>query len=199
MSTEAKRYWKVFGVALGILVLELAGGWWSGSLALLSDAFHVFIDTLAIIIAIFVAILVRRYPKSERSLRSLGGEIQGGSLLIIAIWIVYEALERFLSGDNKIIASVMIVVAVAGCLGNFWQHRILSHSEDHEKNLTHLGLAWHVLSDFWQSFVVIASGLLIWATHKTWIDLVASLILAVVFFSWGVVLMRKAQLSASIG
>jgi len=85
-----------------------------------------------------------------------------------------ESVER-MRFQEKIAVTPMTVCAVLGGIGNYLQHRILLQGAP---NLTRKGMQWHILSDLWQSVAVVLTGLLIAATGKPEIDLVASIMIA---------------------
>src|SRR4051812_12298089 len=80
-------------------IIEALGGWWSGSLALLGDAGHMFSDVLALGIAGFAAWVASKPPSSKHSYgygraEVLAGWLSSLVLLIISIWVIVEAISR---------------------------------------------------------------------------------------------------------
>ncbi|MDP2696103.1 MAG: cation diffusion facilitator family transporter [bacterium] len=185
-SCELHRYWLVLGIAAVIFILEVAGGLFSGSLALLSDAGHVLVDVLAMVTSIIVQYLITKKNAPSHRFRAIGGYINGALLFIIAGFIINEAIDRLQTGESIIVA-VMLPVAIIGTIGNYWQNNILADGEDH---VTSKAMRLHVLSDLWQSVAVIVAGFLIWLTGWHIIDGICSLIIAVVIGYWGCQLIR---------
>ncbi|TSC82095.1 MAG: cation efflux system protein, CDF family [Parcubacteria group bacterium Gr01-1014_20] len=184
-----KRYWLVLGISSVILIVEIIGGVASRSLALLSDAAHVFQDMLVITIAILIELAIRR-GANEDKWRRRGAYLNALFLLSVAAWIVFEAIERFGSKD-QILSGLLIVTATIGGFGNYIAHRVLESS--HSKDITHRGLSVHILSDLWQSVAVVAAGILIALTGFMIFDLVISILIAIVFAYWSVNLFRAAK------
>ncbi len=180
-------------ISVVILAVEVGGGLASGSLALLSDAGHVFIDMLAVTSAIAVERAVLR-GRSERRYRSIGGYVNAALLFAVAVAIVIELIARF-DRPYEVKGTMVIFVAAFGAVGNWIQHRILESSA--AANVTHRGMERHVLSDLWQSLLVVASGTLIAVTGIAIFDLVASLLLAVVFTFWSFRLLADSIAAAA--
>ncbi len=180
-SCEERRYWRVLGIALIITALEVVGGFLSGSLALLSDAGHVFIDGVSCVVAIIVAKKVKDHRSSENRIRAVGGFIHAGLLLAVVAIIFNECWHRFGSAQ-EIVGGYMLSVAVLGALGNWYQHVILE-SVGHQ-HITSQGLAVHVLSDFWQSLAVILTSMIIWLTDLVIFDPIISFLIALAMLKW---------------
>lgn len=191
---EVKRYGLILAAAALILAGELLGGYLSGSLALMADAFHVAIDGGAVAIAIAIAISVRKRPEREATaIRRKGTSIQAALLVIIVVGIVSEALKR-LGNPVEIQSTTMLGTAVLGAAGNYIQHWMLRKTERaDEENITRRALDRHILSDLAQSIVVIAGGVVIAATGWHWIDPVLSLGVATLMGYWVVHIIRDGM------
>lgn len=190
MTPEIRRYWQVLALSVFIFILEIIGGWFSGSLALLSDAVHVFSDTIAIIISIIVAYAVKSKQRSENKIRQSGARWNGILLLLLSVWIFWEALRRIWN-PQEIQFGIMFWVATLGAILNYCQHKILDQATHEEQHLTHRALDWHILSDLMQSLAVILASILIYLTGKTVIDPVLSMAVALIMFRWSVKLLRS--------
>jgi len=178
----------VLSISVGILAFEVLGGYFSGSLALLADAGHVFIDVAAILVSIVVAEFVRcnfREPKVRR----WGFAINITLLAGIATMIGYEAIER-LKHPQEVVSWIMLSVATIGGLGNYLQHRLLHGSGD---SSTSRVLSLHVLSDMMMSVAVVIAGIAIWITGKSWIDAAVSFALALWIATQIVALIRNPE------
>jgi len=110
------------------LFVELGVGWWSGSLALLSDAAHMASDVGALVLALGAAHLARRPPGPDRTFGWRRTEVLGGFtnavlLMVACTWIVWEAGTRLLEGPPEVPGVAMLVVATIGLginLGAAW-------------------------------------------------------------------------------
>lgn len=155
---EVRSYNKVFLIGTFILALEIIGGILSGSLALLADAGHVATDLAGLAAGVVIAYAVRR--TGNVGLYHTGGWIVIGLLLVIAIWILYEAVDRFRHlGEYSVHGIPMLIIAAIGAWLNRVQHQIL-HRLDSDHAM-HRGLIVHVHSDYLQSVaVIIGAGII---------------------------------------
>ena len=126
-----------FGLALvitfGYAVIELAGGLWTGSLALLGDAGHMFSDALALGLAAVAAWLARRPPGQRHSYGWARAEVIGATLnsllmLVIIVALVVEAVARLLD-PRPVSALGVAVIALIGMAVNALVIWIMSRSE----------------------------------------------------------------------
>jgi len=177
-----------------ILLFEVAGGLWTGSLALLSDAAHVLLDVLALALS-YVALRVSARPADERytygfhRARVLAALANGALLLLVAFGIFREALVRFRE-PAPVLAGAMLTVAVVGLVVNLIVMRVLGDHDHSDLNVHSAFL--HVLGDTLSSVGVIAAGLVILLTGWTWADPLASVLIGIVIVVGSVRLLRSA-------
>lgn len=173
-----------------ILVAEIVGGLWTGSLALLSDAAHVFLDMFALGLS-YGAIRLAALPANDRHtygfhrMKVLAAFINGATLLLIAFEIFREAWTRF-QNPEPILAGPMLVVAVIGLGVNLMVAFVLS-GHDHDDLNTRAAFL-HVLGDTLSSVGVIAAGLIILFTGWIWVDPLVSVLIGLIILagSWRV-------------
>ena len=168
------------GLTAAFMLVEVVGGWLSGSLALIADAGHMLTDALALGLAWVGFWLAKRPPDERRTygyrrFEVMAGWINGISLLAIAAWIVYEALRR-LSAPHAIDSTLMLVVAVIGLTVNIVVFRILYGGD--RKNINVQGALLHVIGDMLGSLVAIIAAIVIATTGWTPIDPILSLVVA---------------------
>ena len=124
--------WWALGLTGLFLVVELFGAWLANSLALLSDAAHMATDTLALGVALVAVRLGRRPPDARRTygygrLEALGALFNGFLLVLVAGWILWESVHRFL--DPPAVATrTMLLVAALGLVVNLTAMRLLKSS-----------------------------------------------------------------------
>lgn len=165
-----------------ILIVQIVGGIFTGSLALLSDAAHVFLDILALAMS-YGAIRLAAIPANNQHtygfyrVKILAALINGITLFIIVFEILREALER-IQNPREVIVGPMLVVAVVGLVVNLFVARLL-HDHDHD-DLNTRSAFLHVLGDALSSVGVIGGGLIIWMTGWYWIDPIISVFIAVI-------------------
>ncbi len=191
---EIRRYFWVF--CLGILALgfEITGGLLSGSIALLADAGHVFMDNVAVIISVVVVMCARRSasPDKENIIRARGGYISAILLLTIAIGTVVSAYHR-LTNPHEVQGLKMLVFAALSGAINYLQHLRLHGVRENEKHVTHTALHMHILSDMMQSFGVALGGLMINLTGWYLIDPAVSFWIAYRMFRWTIEIWKDSN------
>ena len=161
---EVKEPKLKFAIALTsvILVVEIIGGWWTGSLALLSDAGHVFGDVLALVLALMAFRLSQWAPTREHTFGLHRTEVFAAlinSLLLglIALTIFFRAYDR-LFAPTEIKSGWMLVIGLVGLLVNVI---VLTRLSGHGGDINLRGAYLHVLGDLLASVgVVVAAGLI---------------------------------------
>jgi cobalt-zinc-cadmium efflux system protein len=173
------------------MVVEVVGGIISGSLALLADAGHMLTDTMALALAAMAFHVSKRPPDGNltfgyQRFQILAAFVNGLSLLAIVGWILFEAINRFIS-PSEILGETMLVVAAAGLLVNLISFAVL-HSGDQE-NLNIRGAALHVAGDLLGSVAAIVAALVIIYTGWTLIDPILSVAVAALILksAWSLV------------
>ena len=162
---SARRLSGALAITAFILVVEVAGGLWFNSLALLSDAVHMVTDVAALALALVAQQVALRPRTPERSFgfrraETLAAFLNGIALGVGAIWIVSEALERW-QDPPEVAGLGMLTVAIIGLLANLASAFLLSHGHDHH-NLNTRAALFHVLSDAAGSVgAIVAAGLLL--------------------------------------
>jgi cobalt-zinc-cadmium efflux system protein len=172
------------------LIAEIAGGIWANSLALLSDAAHVFLDLFALLLSLG-AIKLAGLPATET--RTYGWHrtevfasfVNGVTIFLIAFGIFYEAWGRLLKPEE--VKSVpMFIIAVIGLIMNLVAASAL-HEHSHDDLNVHSAFL-HVIGDAAASAGVIIGGAIIYFTNWYIVDAIISVgIGCVVFFgAWRV-------------
>lgn len=174
--------------------VELVGGLWAGSLALLADAGHMLTDSAALGLAWGASRLARRPPDALRSygyhrVQILAAFVNGIGFLLIVAWIVLEAVQR-VAEPQPVQAPVMLVVAALGLLVNLAAFRILSHGHSHDLNLR--GALIHVLGDLLGSVAAIVAALVILWTGWMPIDPLLSVLVALLILRSALALVRQS-------
>lgn len=176
-----------------IMVVEWIGGWLTGSLALRADAGHMFTDAVAILLALLAISFASMPADSKRTfgfyrMEILAALANGVTLVLLAAWIVYEAIERFRT-PRPIEAGTMLVIAAIGLTANVIALAVL-HRKDGSINLR--GAYLHVLGDTLSSVGVIVAAFVILGTGWTAIDPILSIGISAVIVWSGLRLVREA-------
>ncbi|MBN2321617.1 MAG: cation transporter [Acidobacteria bacterium] len=172
-------------------VIELAGGLYSNSLALIADAAHMLTDLGALGLSLFALLVSTRPATHEKTYGYLRAEIlaalaNGIFLVLIGFYIFYEAYQRFLE-PPEIKSIPMLMVAATGLLANLVTASLLYRSRNESLNLR--GAFLHVMMDTLGSVGAIIAGFLIWWRQWYIADAVVSVVVGtlVLYSSWKLV------------
>lgn len=174
-------------------LIEAGAGWWSGSLALLSDAGHMITDSSALGLAAFAAWLARRPPSARHSYGLVRAEILAAlfnSVLMLALitYIVAEALSRF-HDPQPVAGGTVMVVATIGLIVNLLIGWILSRGAH---SLNSRAALLHVMGDALGSIAAIAAGVVIYTTGWMPIDPILSIVVSMLILFSAFNLLREA-------
>jgi cobalt-zinc-cadmium efflux system protein len=188
-----RRVFRAMWLTGGFMLVELAGGLVSGSLALVADAAHMLTDAAALGIAWYAFRIARRPADPKRSFgyhraQVLAAFVNGAVLVAIVFAIVYEAVRR-LAEPAPVMGATMLAVALAGLAVNAAAWLMLRGGH---KNLNVRGAALHVAGDFLASLAAVAAAVVILATGWTPIDPALSLAVSALVLWSGWSLVRKS-------
>ncbi|MFZ7343717.1 cation diffusion facilitator family transporter [Avibacterium volantium] len=178
-----------FAIITAYMVIEFLGGYYFNSLTLMADAGHMANDSLSLLLA-FVALFFSHKTQKYFAL------LNAVSLIIVAIWILWEAIERW-QNPLPINALPMLGVAIVGLLVNMIVAWLMLKS-DHE-NLNIRAAYLHVLADLFGSVIAIIAGLSAWLWQIQWIDIVASAVLSMFILRSGVSIMKATIAGQHLG
>lgn len=180
-------------LTLTFAVVESVAGWWSGSLALLGDAGHMFTDGVSLGIAAFAAWLALR-PPSHRHSYGLGRAELLAALLNalfmigIVVAITSAAIDRLMT-PRPVTGETVTVVALIGLIINGIVIWLLSRGE---QNINTRGALLHVLGDLLGSVAALMAGVVITVTGWTPIDPILSLLIVALILFSSLRLLREA-------
>ncbi len=191
-TNTGRRFLISIGITFTIFLAELIGGYWTGSLALLSDAAHVFMDAFALILS-YLALRLSALPADDRHtygyhrLEVMAALINGVTLGAIAIEIFTEAVARWQS-PQPIKSIEMMAVAVIGLVANLLVAFVLRGHEQEQTDLNLHSAFLHVVGDALSSIGVILAAGIIWLTGWTWVDPLMSILIGILIVvgSWRV-------------
>ena len=175
-------------IVLVVMVAEVIGGILSNSLALLGDAGHMLVDALALGMSLFAIRIARRPATATKTygyhrVEIMAALANGVTLVLVAVYIFYEAYQRFLN-PPLVQTSLMLAVAIVGLLANLvgiWLLRGVSHG-----NLNIKAAFWHLLGDTISSVGVIAAGIIIAITGWGAADAGIAVFIGIIIL-WGAV------------
>ena len=157
-------------------LVELLGGWWTGSLALIADAMHMAIDLISLGMTVFAAFMSRRPPDAKRTfgykrVEVLAALANGAALWVVTGIILREAWSRVVF-PMPIAGQEMLVIAVLGLICNIATGAILFKSS--RKNINMRGAFVHVVADALGSVGAIVAAWIIIKTRFYQADALAS-------------------------
>lgn len=194
-GVPAGRLFGVIVLNLIITVVEYVAGVLSGSLALISDAGHNLSDVLAMILGYAGERISTTRPDPRRSFglkrfEILVAVVNSLTLVVIGIYVLFEAVERF-SSPVDVDTGLLIPVALVGLVANFVSVVILHRDRDSNLNLRATFL--HLLYDTISSAAVVMVGVvLLFLPSWVWLDLVVSLLIVVMMVWSSVGVLRSA-------
>lgn len=180
-------------LTVGFAVFEALGGWWTGSLALLSDAGHMLTDGAALGLGAFAAWVARRPPSGLHSYGLGRAEIfasllNAATMLVIVAAIAFEAFARFRQPGEVNGLGAALIAAVGLALNLVVLRWIAPHSHDMNARAARL----HVLGDLLGSIAALVSGAVIALSGWTTIDPLASLLICLLIAASSLRLLRES-------
>jgi cobalt-zinc-cadmium efflux system protein len=179
-AMDARRLGTALALIVALMVAEVVAGIVGNSLALLSDAGHMLTDAVALALALAALRLAARPPEGSFTYGMKRGEIlsahvNGVTLLLLGVLIVYEGVRRLID-PPEVEGALVLVVAVAGIAVNVWAARLLAGAERRSLNVE--GAFRHVLTDLFAFVATAIAGalILLWGLERA--DGVASLLIA---------------------
>jgi len=197
LRTASGRALKLALMVLGLFfVVELVGGLLTNSLALISDAAHLLSDVAAVALALFAQWFAGRPASPTRSygyrrVEILAAQLNGFTLLAVAVFIVVEAYGR-LRAPQAVLGLPMIIIAAVGMLAQLLTTIVLARARDESLNVR--GAYLHAMTDAVQSVGVVLAGLVMIFTGWFIVDpLISLFIAALVAFSGGKILFEATH------
>lgn len=193
-SSNMRRVTIALVLTGAFMIVEVIGGILSGSLALLADAGHMLTDTMALALAAVAFHVSKRPPDAKltygyQRFQILAAFVNGLSLLLIVGWILFEAARRFIT-PQEVMGPTMLVVATAGLVVNIICFIVL-HGGDKD-NLNIRGAALHVAGDLLGSVAAIVAAIIIIYTGWMQIDPILSIAVAILILKSAWALVRRS-------
>jgi cobalt-zinc-cadmium efflux system protein len=180
-----------FVLTFGFMLVETAGGWIAGSLALLADAGHMLTDAAALALAWAASRIAARPADARRSfgyqrMRVIATFVNGCALLFIVAWIAIEAVQRLMN-PQPVDASTVIWIGTFGFATNLLVFALLRRGHAHDMNIAAATL--HVIGDLLGSVAAIVAAVIILYTGWTLADPISSLLVSalIVRSAWSLV------------
>ncbi|MDL5612741.1 cation diffusion facilitator family transporter [Bacillus halotolerans] len=177
-----------FIIITGYMIVEAIGGFLTNSLALLSDAGHMLSDSISLMVALIAFTLAEKKATHNKTFgykrfEILAAVINGVALILISLYIIYEAIERF-SNPPEVATTGMLTISIIGLVVNILVAWIMLRGGETENNLNIRGAYLHVISDMLGSVGAILAVLIIFFGWG-WADPLASVIVAILVLRSG--------------
>lgn len=182
---------RAIGITVVFMIVELVGGWYANSLALVSDAAHMLTDVGALLLSLFAIWMARRPVTLTMSFGYHRAEILGALASGLMIWfisglLIYQAILR-MSAPPEVHGPVVFVVALMGLIANLASMKILHSSKEESINVRAAYL--HLLTDSLGSVSAVIAGLVLSFTTWRLIDPIVTVLFSILMLasSWSLV------------
>lgn len=188
-NNNRKILWYSLIIITVYMIIEMVGGFLTNSLALLSDAGHMLSDSISLAIALIAFTLAQRASNNGKTygykrFEILAAVVNGVTLMLVALYIFYEAFDRF-KNPPEVSTTGMLIISTIGLLVNILVAYIMMRGADTKENLNMRGAYLHVISDMLGSIGAIVAGLCILFFDWRIADPIASIIVAVLILRSG--------------
>jgi len=180
VENHPTNYKFAFFLILVFAIIELFGGMFTHSLALLSDAWHMFSDVFALGLAWLASYLsakpgTHKHANGQSHAEIAAAAVNAILMLVVVAYIVYEALQRF-DNPHPVTSGYVMLIAFAGLVVNIIVAKMLhsDHAHDHNKRAAYL----HVMGDLLGSVAALAAGIVIYFTGWLQIDPLLSIFIS---------------------
>jgi cobalt-zinc-cadmium efflux system protein len=165
-------------IAVVFMIIEVVGGWLANSLALISDALHMFTDVGALLLGLIVSKIAHRPSTPTMSYGYQRAEVLGALVSSVSLWALcgvlsYEAIHRFFHPEI-VEGKLVFIVATAGLIANLVMLKLLHPNQGQSLNVRAAYL--HVMGDLLGSVGVIISGIILWIFGWNLIDPIITLL-----------------------
>ncbi len=209
-ATANKIYAVPFLLIFAFALLEFFGGIWTNSLALLSDAWHMFSDLFALGLAWFAAYLsakpgTHRHASGQSHFEIVASVVNVVLMFAVVIYIIVEAIQRF-NQPQPVTGGYVIWIALAGLIVNLIVLKMLhsdigdhAHAPNAEQNHNIRAAYLHVLGDLLGSVAAVLAGVVIYYTGWLKIDPILSIFISLLIFFVTIKLTKDIWLSYKNG
>ncbi|MFE9928684.1 cation diffusion facilitator family transporter [Streptomyces sp. NPDC005533] len=196
VSADADRRW--LAIALGLIgtfmAVEVGIGIMANSLALISDAAHMLTDAVSIVLALIAMRLAARparggFTYGLKRAEILSAQANGLTLLLLAVWLAYEAVRRLVD-PPPVEGGLVLVTALAGIVVNVAAAWCISRAN--RSSLAVEGAYQHILNDLFAFIGTAVAGLIVLTTGFRQADAIATLVVVVLMVRAGYGLVRES-------
>lgn len=196
VSADADRRWLALALALigAFMAVEVGIGIVAHSLALISDAAHMLTDAVSIVLALIAMRLAARparggFTYGLKRAEILSAQANGLTLLLLAVWLAYEAVRRLMD-PPPVEGGLVLVTALAGIVVNVAAAWCISKAN--RSSLAVEGAYQHILNDLFAFIGTAAAGLIVLTTGFRQADAIATLVVVALMVKAGYGLVRES-------
>ncbi|GLV99446.1 putative cation transporter [Streptomyces lavendulae subsp. lavendulae] len=196
VDPDADRRWLAIALALigGFMAVEVVIGVMAQSLALISDAAHMLTDAVSIVLALIAMRLAARPARGGftfglKRAEILSAQANGLTLLLLALWLAYEAVRRLID-PPQVEGGLVLVTALAGIVVNVGAAWCISRAN--RSSLAVEGAYQHILNDLFAFIGTAVAGLIVLTTGFVQADAIATLVVVVLMVKAGYGLVRES-------
>ena len=191
---HGRRLAVAFGITVTVLLAQVVGALWTGSLALLMDAAHGLTDSAALLMALVAASLAARKASTRRTwglqrVEVLAATAQAVGLIAVGTYVIVEAFQR-LGDPPEVPGTGLLVFGLIGLVGNLASMAVLASSRSANLNLRAAFL--EVLGDALGSLAVVVAAVVLLATGWRPIDTVAAVVVGALILPRAIRLLAEA-------
>ncbi|BDM73585.1 putative cation transporter [Streptomyces nigrescens] len=196
VAPDADRRWlrAALGLLTAYMAVEVVIGVLAGSLALISDAAHMLTDAVSILLALIAMRLAARparggYTYGLKRAEILSAQANGITLLLLSVWLAYEAVQRLISPPT-VGGAMVLWTALSGIVVNLICTWLLSKANRSSLNVE--GAYQHILTDLFGFVATALSGLIVLTTGFERADAIATLVVVALMLRAGTGLVRES-------
>ncbi|MFJ7732679.1 cation diffusion facilitator family transporter [Lysinibacillus sp. NPDC097231] len=180
-----------------VVILKIIVGLFTGSVAILSEAIHSFLDLLASLIAFFSVRISskpadKEHPYGHGKIENISGTIETLLIFIAGFWIIYECIHKIITPTPIKLPVLGILVMLFGALINFVVSRVVYRTAKNINSVAMKSNALHLLTDVYTSLGVALSLLIVHLTGWYILDPIIGIILACYIMIEAFKLMKEA-------
>lgn len=180
-----------------VVMLKIVVGIITGSVAILSEAIHSFLDLIAAFIA-FISVRISKkpadtgHPYGHGKVENLSGTIETILIFAAGIWMIYECVQKLVNPEPVHLPVLGIVVMLLGALINLIVSKLVKREAEKVNSVAMKSNALHLLTDVYTSLGVAASLLVVTLTEWYILDPIIGMVLAVYIIYEAFKLMKEA-------
>jgi cobalt-zinc-cadmium efflux system protein len=193
-AADRKLLSGALALIVGFMIAEVIVGYAAGSLALVTDAAHMLTDAIAIALALLAIRLAAKPPAGGytygfKRVEILSAQANGITLLLLAVYFVYEAVNRMIH-PPEVKGALVLITGVVGIVVNLFATWLISKANRSSLNVE--GAFQHILNDLFAFIATAVAGLVVLLTGFARADAIAALVVAALMLKAGISLVRDS-------